>query len=215
MCGPAGGPTRSRPTARCAGCGGRSGWRRTSRAPRRRRRRTRHRRTGQSPRSTPRQSSRPAPARLNPNDPTHHVLGLFGTEVVMPSPLPCPKPSRGAAVTITDAPKIVTRRLSYPDSHTMSRYLATDGYTALRKGLTMPREEIQDEVNKCSLLGRGGAGFPAGRKWSMLRKAEPVYLVVNGDESEPATFKDHMLIEGDPHQIVEGTLITAYAVNAA
>src|SRR4051812_18390772 len=118
-------------------------------------------------------------------------------------------------MTITDAPKIVTRRLGYPDAHTLSRYLATDGYTGLRKALTMPREEVQEEVGKASLLGRGGAGFPAGRKWGMLRKAEPVYLVVNGDESEPATFKDHMLIERDPHQIIEGTLITAYAVNAA
>src|SRR4029078_3365951 len=102
-----------------------------------------------------------------------------------------------------------------PDSHTMSRYLATDGYTGLRKALTMPREEAAEEVNKATLLGGGGAGFPAGRKWSMLRKAEPVYLVVNGDESEPATFKDHMLIEQDPHQIIEGVLITAYAIGAA
>src|SRR5204863_5958197 len=118
-------------------------------------------------------------------------------------------------MTITDAPKIVTRRLQYPDSHTLSRYLATDGYTGLRKALGMSREEVQEEVGNANLLGRGGAGFPAGSKWGMLRKAEPVYLVVNGDESEPATFKDHMLIERDPHQIIEGTLITAYAVNAA
>src|SRR4051812_29883521 len=118
-------------------------------------------------------------------------------------------------MTITDAPKIVTRRLSYPHSHTLSRYLSTDGYTGLRKALTMPREEVAEEVNKANLLGRGGAGFPAGRKWSMLRKAEPVYLVINGDESEPATFKDHMLIERDPHQIIEGSLITAYAIGAA
>ena len=118
-------------------------------------------------------------------------------------------------MTITNAPKIVTRRLGFPDSHSLSRYLSTDGYDGLRKALGMSREEVQQEVDKASLLGRGGAGFPAGRKWSMLRKAEPVYLVVNGDESEPATFKDHMLIEGDPHQIIEGTLITAYTVGAA
>ena len=66
-----------------------------------------------------------------------------------------------------------------------------------------------------SLLGRGGAGFPAGRKWSMLRKAPTTYLVVNGDESEPATFKDHLLIERDPHQLVEGVVIAAYAIQAA
>ena len=66
-----------------------------------------------------------------------------------------------------------------------------------------------------SLLGRGGAGFPAGRKWSMLRKAPTTYLVVNGDESEPATFKDHLLIERDPHQLIEGVVIAAYAIQAA
>jgi NADH-quinone oxidoreductase subunit F len=78
----------------------------------------------------------------------------------------------------------------------------------------MTPEAVAEEVQKASLLGRGGAGFPAGQKWSMLRKAEPVYLVVNGDESEPATFKDHLLIEQDPHQIIEGSLITAYAIRA-
>ncbi|MDQ1396788.1 MAG: NADH-quinone oxidoreductase subunit, partial [Acidimicrobiaceae bacterium] len=118
-------------------------------------------------------------------------------------------------MTITDAPKIVTRRMSYDDSYTLRRYLDTGGYDGLRRALGMAREEVQEEVSKANLLGRGGAGFPAGRKWGMLRKADPVYLVVNGDESEPATFKDHMLIERDPHQIIEGTLITAYAVNAA
>ena len=79
----------------------------------------------------------------------------------------------------------------------------------------MAPEEVQDEVDAANLLGRGGAGFPAGRKWSMLRASRPAYLVVNGDESEPATFKDHMLIEHDPHQIIEGTIIAAYAIGAA
>src|SRR4051812_12851509 len=118
-------------------------------------------------------------------------------------------------MTITDAPKIVTRRLQHSDSHTLQRYLSTNGYNGLRQALGMSREAVVEEVNKTSLLGRGGAGFPAGRKWTMLRKAEPVYLVINGDESEPATFKDHMLIERDPHQIIEGALITAYAIGAA
>ena len=75
----------------------------------------------------------------------------------------------------------------------------------------MAPEEVAEEVLTSNLLGRGGAGFEAGTKWSMLRKAEPVYLVVNGDESEPATFKDHMLLEHDPHQLIEGVVITAYA----
>jgi NADH-quinone oxidoreductase subunit F len=113
---------------------------------------------------------------------------------------------------LTDAPRIVTARLEHPDSFTLERFLATGGYEALRKALTMAPAEVAAEVDAASLLGRGGAGFPAGRKWSMLRKDPVTYLVVNGDESEPATFKDHMLIERDPHQIVEGTIISAYAL---
>jgi NADH-quinone oxidoreductase subunit F len=114
------------------------------------------------------------------------------------------------------APKIVTRHLDAPDSYTLDRYVATGGYQSLRRALVeMAREEVHEHVNTANLLGRGGAGFEAGRKWGMLRKAEPVYLVINGDESEPATFKDHMLIEQDPHAIIEGTLITAYAIGAA
>ncbi len=113
-------------------------------------------------------------------------------------------------------PKIVTSRIGIEGSHTLETYLATGGYTALRKALTsMTPEEIQAEVMTSNLLGRGGAGFEVGRKWSMLKSAPLRYLVVNGDESEPATFKDHMLIEGDPHQVVEGSIITAYAVGAA
>ena len=79
----------------------------------------------------------------------------------------------------------------------------------------MTPEAVAAEVDAASLLGRGGAGFPAGRKWSMLRKNPVTYLVINGDESEPATFKDHMLIEGDPHQILEGVLISAYALQVS
>src|SRR5665213_3013460 len=115
-------------------------------------------------------------------------------------------------MTVTDAPKIVSSRLGYDDSHTLERYLATGGYEGLRKTLGMTPEAVVAQVDAASLLGRGGAGFPAGRKWSMLRKAEMSYLVINGDESEPATFKDHLLVERDPHQIIEGTIIAAYAL---
>jgi NADH-quinone oxidoreductase subunit F len=116
---------------------------------------------------------------------------------------------------LTDAPPIVTARLGHDDSHTLDRYLATGGYDGLRKALTMTPDAVHEEITAASLLGRGGAGFPAGRKWSMLREAPTTYLVINGDESEPATFKDHLLIERDPHQIVEGTIIAAYAIGAA
>jgi NADH-quinone oxidoreductase subunit F len=115
---------------------------------------------------------------------------------------------------LTDHPLIVTSRVDHEDSHTLQRYLATGGYEGLRKALSMTPEAVHEEINAANLLGRGGAGFPAGRKWSMLREAPTKYLVINGDESEPATFKDHMLIERDPHQIVEGTIIAAYTIGA-
>ncbi|HEX2850067.1 MAG TPA: NADH-quinone oxidoreductase subunit NuoF [Acidimicrobiales bacterium] len=116
---------------------------------------------------------------------------------------------------LTDVDRITTRRIGNADSWTLRSYLDNGGYAGLRKALQIGREAVHEEVNKANLLGRGGAGFEAGRKWGMLRQADPTYLVINGDESEPATFKDHMLIEGDPHQIIEGTLITAFAIGAA
>ena len=114
-----------------------------------------------------------------------------------------------------DAPRIVSSRAEFDDSHSFARYLATGGYEGLHKALTMLPEEVATEVDEASLLGRGGAGFPAGRKWSMLRKSPVSYLVVNGDESEPATFKDHFLVERDPHQLVEGVIIAAYALQVS
>ena len=113
------------------------------------------------------------------------------------------------------APKIVSSRAEFADSHTMTRFLETGGYEGLRKALTMFPEQVAQEVDTASLLGRGGAGFPAGRKWAMLRRSPISYLVVNGDESEPATFKDHFLVERDPNQLVEGVIIAAYALQVS
>jgi NADH-quinone oxidoreductase subunit F len=114
--------------------------------------------------------------------------------------------------------RIVTKRLrEHPeDSWTIDRYLATGGYEMLRRALAMAPADIQDEQVKASgLRGRGGAGFGTGQKWSFLPKGVyPRYLAVNGDEGEPSTFKDHMLIEGDPHQIIEGAVISAFAIEA-
>jgi NADH-quinone oxidoreductase subunit F len=116
-------------------------------------------------------------------------------------------------MTVTDAPKIITGRFGYEDSYTLTRYVATGGYAGLRRALTMSPAEIAAEVKEASLLGRGGAGFPAGVKWGFCPEGVwPRYLVVNGDESEPGTYKDRMLMERDPHQLIEGILITCYAV---
>lgn len=108
---------------------------------------------------------------------------------------------------------VVTRRMTdHPsDSHLIDRYEATGGYVQARRALTMTRDEIVEEVKASGLLGRGGAAFSAGLKWSFLAPARPSYLVVNGDESEPGTFKDRQLLERDPHQMVEGIIITAIA----
>lgn len=111
-------------------------------------------------------------------------------------------------------PSNLTGRFGLDRSWTLQSYLANNGYEGLRKALAMTPEDVRQSTLAASLLGRGGAGFDAGRKWSMLRKAQPVYLVVNGDESEPCTFKDHAFMEGDPHQLIEGVLICAYAIGA-
>jgi len=111
-----------------------------------------------------------------------------------------------------DRPQIVTSRFKYDDSYTLDRYHATGGYQGLRKALEMQPADVADEVKKSTLLGRGGAGFPAGVKWGFTPAGVwPRYLVVNGDESEPGTYKDRLLMELDPHQLIEGSLIACYA----
>ena len=111
-----------------------------------------------------------------------------------------------------DRPKVVTSRFEYDDSHTMERYLATAGYEGLKKALGQTPSEVHEEVRASTVLGRGGAGFPAGVKWGFTPKdVWPRYLVVNGDESEPGTYKDRLLMERDPHQLIEGSLIACYA----
>lgn len=95
-------------------------------------------------------------------------------------------------------------------------YLASGGYSALRKTLTMPSEAIVAEVKASGLVGRGGAAFPTGLKLEGAARApgEPKFVVCNADESEPGTFKDRILLEGDPHRVLEGMLISAYAIGA-
>jgi NADH-quinone oxidoreductase subunit F len=111
-----------------------------------------------------------------------------------------------------ERPEIVTSRFRYEDSFTLERYLATGGYEGLRKILAMSPTEGHETVKAATVLGRGGAGFPAGVKWGLMPPGKfPRYLVVNGDESEPGTYKDRLLMERDPHQLIEGCLIACYA----
>ena len=92
-------------------------------------------------------------------------------------------------------------------------YLRHGGYEALRKSVQRQPAELVDEVKRSGLRGRGGAGFPCGVKWTLLdrRSGKPVYLIVNADESEPGTFKDRYIIHQDPHQLIEGIMITCWA----
>lgn len=115
-----------------------------------------------------------------------------------------------------DLYKILSRNFDRNDMHKLSSYRAEGGYTALNKVLTgMKPEELIEETKKSGLRGRGGAGFPAGVKWGFVPKnAETVYFMVNADESEPGTFKDRYLLDFDPHLVIEGSIISSYAVGA-
>jgi NADH-quinone oxidoreductase subunit F len=113
--------------------------------------------------------------------------------------------------------KILLRNVGAPDSHTIGVYRSRGGYGALEKVLReMSPERLIDEIKASGLRGRGGAGFPTGMKWGFVPKdnPKPKYVVCNADESEPGTFKDRLLIEKDPHAIVEGTIIAAYAIQS-
>ena len=112
---------------------------------------------------------------------------------------------------------ILLRRATLPRSETIDVYLANGGYSALEKALqAMSPAEIIDTVKRSQLRGRGGAGFPSGLKWGFMPTEDvQKYLCVNTDEGEPGTFKDRELVEKDPHQIIEGAVLAAYAVGAS
>ncbi len=110
---------------------------------------------------------------------------------------------------------VLTRNVGVENSTSLTVYESRGGYRAVRKALKMTPQEVVEEVKKANLRGRGGAGFPAGVKWGFLPKDRTVTLLcVNGDESEPPTFSNRVLMENDPHQLIEGTIITAYATQA-
>jgi len=104
-----------------------------------------------------------------------------------------------------------------PNLHTLDVYLANGGYKALKKALALKPDEVTDQVKKSNLRGRGGACFPTGLKWTFMPKqtSKPKYLCVNGDESEPGTFKDREIFERNPHLLIEGILIACYAMGIA
>jgi len=112
--------------------------------------------------------------------------------------------------------RIALRNCGHIDPENINHYIANDGYSSLVKALAMSPEEVIGEIKKSGLRGRGGAGFPTGLKWQFCRDAPGTvkYLICNADEGDPGTFVDRTLLEGDPHAILEGMLIAAYAIGA-
>ena len=112
--------------------------------------------------------------------------------------------------------RIALRNCGLTDPGNINHYIAQGGYGGLAKALNMTPEAVIAEVQKSGLRGRGGAGFPTGLKWEFCRKAtgEPKYVVCNADEGDPGAFMDRSLLEGDPHAVLEGILIGAYAIGA-
>ena len=111
---------------------------------------------------------------------------------------------------------ILTKNMHIPNLQQIGVYESSGGYKGLAKALREHSpSEIIDIVKRSGLRGRGGAGFPTGVKWGFVPKdiGKPIYLCVNADESEPGTFKDRLIIEKDPHQLIEGTIISAYALD--
>jgi NADH-quinone oxidoreductase subunit F len=130
-----------------------------------------------------------------------------------------PQPSGAGAGPFTHGghpdTNILLGRVDKPNSHKIGTYIADGGYETARSVVTGGKtpQQVIDEVKSANVRGRGGAGFPAGQKWSFLPPGKyPHYLVVNADESEPGTFKDRMIMEYDPHQLLEGIILAAYAI---
>ena len=108
--------------------------------------------------------------------------------------------------------KLLSQHYNNPKYASLQGYKSLEGYKVLPKILKMNPKDIVEEVKKSGLRGRGGAGFPAGVKWSFLpNNGRPRYLLCNADEGEPGTFKDRMMMEKAPHQLIEGMIISAFA----
>src|SRR5580692_6708635 len=112
--------------------------------------------------------------------------------------------------------RIIFKHIDEPGyTNDLACYLRNGGYEGLKKSVLRKPEELMDEVKKSGLRGRGGAGFSCGVKWTLVdrKSGKPIYLIVNADESEPGTFKDRYIMEQDPHQLIEGIMITCFANN--
>lgn len=126
------------------------------------------------------------------------------------------EPENDPSMNVVSQCGILLNDRTQKDCRTLAFYKKNGGYQALKKALSMKPEDIVNEVKESQIKGRGGAAFPAGVKWSFLPKNDPrpVYLICNADEGEPGTFKDRQIMEFNPHLLIEGIAISAFAVNA-
>lgn len=118
---------------------------------------------------------------------------------------------------VSKQPRIVLKNVGLINPESIEEYIAVGGYEALGKALLeMKPQDVIQEIKNSGLRGRGGAGFPTGLKWELAFKAKgsPKYIICNADEGEPGTFKDRLILEGDPHRVIEGMVIAGYAVGA-
>ncbi|MGO9244693.1 MAG: NADH-quinone oxidoreductase subunit NuoE, partial [Verrucomicrobiia bacterium] len=148
---------------------------------------------------------------LTPDKAESIINRIKTTGKLEPQPLPPVQPAHPLEK------RVLLANMSKPGyKGAIGDYVREGGYKALPKALGMKPEEIVAEVKNSEVRGRGGAGFPCGMKWSFLAKGtdKPIYLVCNADESEPGTFKDRQLLHYDPHQLIEGILVSCYAVGA-
>ena len=111
--------------------------------------------------------------------------------------------------------RLVLRHAGYIDPEDIGQYIAVGGYSSLVEALQMSPEQIVDEIKRSGLRGRGGAGFPVGRKWELCRSApgQPKYVICNADEGDPGAFMDRDVLESDPHSVIEGMVVAGYALN--
>ncbi len=140
-------------------------------------------------------------------------------EAILREALKAPKdsgPIREAQPFVSTDGPVISTRFRHAEGAWCDSYVADGGYVAAKKALSMTPAQIIDEILRANLRGLGGAGFPTGRKWSFIPKDSPQakYLVVNADEGEPGTFKDRYILERDPHALLEGMLIAAYAIGS-
>ena len=119
---------------------------------------------------------------------------------------------------MTASKPVLLEAAGVPDGHTLASYRARGGYAPLEKVLAEKQPaDVIEMVKASGLRGRGGAGFSTGLKWTFLPKDHPgpIYLCVNADESEPGTFNNRILMEDDPHQVIEGIILSAFATRAS